>query len=410
MRVRHSVDEIPSAAWDELTQAADIDSSRGFLQFREYLEPGDSVLITTGPTGRLRAALRGVMAVPASGLTSDPWKFLGSQAVLRLEDGDSDTEAAALRRAQRSLICGAAGEEAETDGEAPLWQLLTSGIGPCLVIREFDRSEFLCHPEADAAEAESLAAALVRAAQVEALRRGAGAVTFPFVSPRDHVLRAVLTEAGFRGGAMTGASWLDTDDYESYEAFLAGLPSRRRRRYRLEEQQLQEAPDLSASEIDLVEHAGRIAELEAQTLVKHGGQADAEAIRRARLEIAGKLPDAVRIPAVARDGQIIACAMHLLGRKSVVFMTYGCDYGVEHRGAAYPWAAFYYPIRTAIAHGVPAVRLGLEGFEAKSRRGATVEARELWVWTPKADALGQLGDLLELVGGRNTAYLKRFSD
>lgn len=66
IRVLRSVDEIPSADWEELTQEADIDSSRGFLQFREYLEPGDSVLITMGPEGRLRGALRGVMAVPGS--------------------------------------------------------------------------------------------------------------------------------------------------------------------------------------------------------------------------------------------------------------------------------------------------------------------------------------------------------
>lgn len=407
IRVLRSVDEIPSADWEELTWEADIDSSRGFLQFREYLEPGDSVLITVGPEGRLRGALRGVMAVPGSGLTSDPWKFVGAQAVLRLGEGESETEAAALRRAQRALVCGATGEEAETDGEAPLWQLLTRGIGPCLVVREFDRSEILCHPGADAAEAQSVAARLVRTAQTEALERGAGAVAFPFVSPRDSLLRAVLTEAGFRGGAMTGASWLETGGYGSYEEFLAGLPSRRRRRYRMEEKRLQEASDLTAGEVDLVEHAGRIADLEARTLVKHGGQADAEAIRRARLEIAGRLPDAVRIPAVVQGGRIIACALHLRGRKSVVFMTYGCDYGVEDRGASYPWAAFYYPVRTAIDHGASAVRLGLEGFEAKTRRGATVEARELWVWTPETTALGRLGDLLELVGERNTAYLKR---
>ncbi|MER5969538.1 peptidogalycan biosysnthesis protein [Streptomyces sp. NPDC002055] len=407
--VLRSVDEVPAGEWEELTEAADIDSARGFLQFREYQEPGDSVLFTARSAGRLRGALRGVMAVPRSGATSDPWKFIGSDAVLRPADGEREDETADLRRDRRALVHAAAGEPAGA-ADTPLWQLLTDGVGPALVVREFDRSELWCHPGADRAEAADLAARLLRAAQTEAVERGAGAVALPFVSPRDTLLREVLTEAGFRGGAMTGASWLDTAGRGSYEEFLAGLPARRRRYYRTEEERLHRAPGLSTGEADPVAHARRIGELEAQTLIKHGGTADAEAIGRARIEIARRLPEAVRIPVVERDGRIVACAMHLAGRRSVVFMTYGCDYGVEDRGASYPWAAFYYPVRTAVAGGATAVRLGLEGFEAKTRRGARVEARELWVWTPRASARGPLGDLLDLVGARNTAYLRRFSD
>ncbi|MFI0774106.1 GNAT family N-acetyltransferase [Streptomyces sp. NPDC021212] len=410
MSVLRSVDEIEPAEWEELTREADIDSSRGFLQFREYLEPGESVLITArSAAGRLRGALRGVLAVPGSGLTSDPWKFLGSEAVLRIDDGEDEDRARSLRRAQRALVHGAAGEREERDGAEPLWQVLTRSVGPCLVVREFDRSEVLCHPEAAPAESEELVRRLVGAAQAEAAARGAGAVAFPFVRPRDGVLRAVLAEAGFRGGAMTGASEMKTAGFGDYEEFLAALPSRRRRLYRLEERRLRDIPGLSAGEVDLAGNAERIAELEARTLVKHGGLADPEAIRRARIELAGRLPDAVRVPAVRKDGRIIACALHLQGGKSVVFMTYGCDYGVEDRGASYPWAAFYHPVRTAIASGAATVRLGLEGFEAKTRRGAVTEARELWVWTPDATALGQLGDLLGLVDERNAAFLKRYT-
>ncbi|NGO47513.1 GNAT family N-acetyltransferase [Streptomyces ureilyticus] len=404
----NSVDDIPVGEWEELTHESDIDASRGFLQFREFLEPGESVLLTSRSAGRLQGALRGVLAVPESGLTSDPWKFVGSQAVLRLDDSE-EGKAAPLRRAQRALACEAAGAKEETDGEAPLWQVLSRGVGPCLVVREFDRSELQLHPEADAAEAESLAAQLVRAAQTWVVEKGAGAVAFPFVSPRDGRLREVLTQAGFRGGAMTGASWMDTGRFGSYEEFLTALPSRRRRRYLLEERRLQEAPGLATGVADLARNAERVAALEAQTLIKHGGKADVEAIRRARIELAGRLPDAVRVPTVEQDGRILACALHLQGRKSVVFMSYGCDYGVEDRSAAYPWAAFYYPIRTAITSGAATVRLGLEGFEAKTRRGAVTEARELWVWIPDAVRLGRLGELLDLVGDRNTAYLKRFA-
>jgi hypothetical protein len=40
------------AEWDELTQRAELDFSRGFLQFREYLEPGESALLTIRSAGQ----------------------------------------------------------------------------------------------------------------------------------------------------------------------------------------------------------------------------------------------------------------------------------------------------------------------------------------------------------------------
>lgn len=401
-----SVDDVPAAEWDELTQEADIDFSRGFLQFREYLEPGESVLLTIRSAGRLRGALRGVMTVPGSGLTSDPWKFISTEAVLRLREDEDEARATRLRRAQRALVRAAAGKGA--DGDAPPWQWLTQGIGSCLVVREFDRSELLCHPEADTAETEHITARLIHEAQAIALDMGAGAVAFPFVSPREGLLREALAAAGFRGGALTGASWIDVRGCGSYTEFLARMPTRRRRRYRLEEQELLQADGFSVGEVGLADNAERIAALEAQTLRKYGAQADAEAIRRTRVELASRLPDAVRISAVERDGQIIACAMHLQGPKSVLCLSYGCDYGVTDRSMSYPWAVFYHPVKMAISAGSDSLRLGLEGFEAKTIRGAVVEARELWVWTPDTAALGKLADLLDMVGARNTEYLARF--
>jgi predicted N-acyltransferase len=223
------------------------------------------------------------------------------------------------------------------------------------------------------------------------------------------LLRESLAEAGFRGGALTGASWIDVRGCGSYSEFLARMPTRRRRRYRLEEQELRQAAGFSVGEVSLADNAERVAVLEAQTLAKYGAQVDPEAIRQTRIELVSRLPDAVRISAVERDGQIIACAMHLQGHKSVLCLSYGCDYGVPDRSMSYPWAVFYHPVQMAIAHGADMVRLGLEGFEAKTMRGAVVEARELWVWTPDTTTLGRLGDLLDMVSARNTEYLARFS-
>jgi hypothetical protein len=46
----------------------------------------------------------------------------------------------------------------------------------------------------------------------------------------------------------------------------------------------------------------------------------------------------VHISAVERDGEIIACALLLQGAKSVLCLSYGCDYGVADRSMSYPWA------------------------------------------------------------------------
>jgi hypothetical protein len=67
------------------------------------------------------------------------------------------------------------------------------------------------------------------------------------------LLRELLAEAGFRGVAITGASWIDIQGCGSYQEFLARLPTRRRRRYRLEEQELLQAADFSVGEVDLLE-------------------------------------------------------------------------------------------------------------------------------------------------------------
>ncbi|MEV5593645.1 GNAT family N-acetyltransferase [Streptomyces sp. NPDC052496] len=395
--------EIPPDAWDTLTQDLDIDADRGYLRFREYLEPGQNLVVTVRVSGTLRGALHGALTTARTGLASHPWKFIGSESVLRLAEDEPDAEGA--RRAHRDLA--GSGQAAPADDAEPIWRVLDRRFGSCYVIRGFDSSEVILDPGLDAAAAEHVTGQLVQEARSAALNHGAGAVVFPYVRPGDQLLRGVLAEQGFHSAVTTAASAFHLHGRTTFDAYLEGLPSRRRRRYRQEEQQLLTS-GLSTGEIDLVANAERIAVLEAQTLAKHGGQPDPEAIRRARTVLAEALPDAVRVPAVHRDGRLIACALHLLGRRSSLFMAYGCDYDVADRGPSYPWSCFYHPIRTAIERGAETVRLGLEGFEAKAQRGATVEEREMWVWVPES-AAEQPGVLLDFLHARNTAYLRRFT-
>jgi predicted N-acyltransferase len=402
--VLHGVSDIAADDWDALTRDLDIDADRGYLRFREYLESGQSLVVTERGSGELRGALHGALTTSRTGMASHPWKFVGSPSVLRLAEDDPDAEQ--VHRTLRDLA-GAGQSEAAEDAE-PVWQVLDRRFGSCYVIRGFDSSELILRPRLDAVEAEQVTRRLIEKAQSAALEHGAGAVAFPFVRPGDKVLRGVMAEYGFRSGVVTAASAFHLNGCTTYEEYLEQLPSRRRRRYRQEERQLLTS-GLSTGETDLLTHAERIARLEAQTLAKHGGRPDPAAIQRARTVLAEALPDAVRVPAVRRDGVLIACALHLLGRRSSLFMAYGCDYDVADRGPSYPWSCFYHPIRMAIEHGAETVRLGLEGFEAKAQRGAVPEEREMWIWTPDPEAGARVGALLEFLNARNTAYLARFS-
>ncbi|HEV2638664.1 MAG TPA: peptidogalycan biosysnthesis protein [Actinocrinis sp.] len=400
--VLNSVDEVPAADWERLTRRSDIDSSRGFLRFREYLEPGRDLLLTASAEGELAAALRAVIAVPGSGFTSDPWKFLGSTAVLRAEPGQDEAELKALHETHAGLIRGGDGED------GPLWQTLTRRFGPCFVVREFDRSELWYAPELDPAARARATETLIAAAQRVAIAQGAGTVAFPYVPVSDPLLREALTAAGFQHGTLTGACTIDTRGCADYADFLSRLPSRRRRMFRLEEQRLADAPDLDQGAVDLGANADRIAQLEVNTLLKYGGVADRDAIYEARIKLAEELPEAVRIAAVRRGGELIASAMHLVGRQSVVAMTYGADYGIEDRSSAYSWAIVYFPVRLAVEAKLDGVRMGFEGFRAKTVRGALVEPREMWLWTPDPAGRAELGELLGLVGARNDAYLSQY--
>ena len=397
------IDAVDPAQWAELTRAADLDAAAGFLRFREYLEPGDSFLLVVRDGGRLRGALHGACSVPASGLSSDPWKFLAADAVLRLDGDPSDED---VRRSRAAIVRTLAG--ADGSGTAPLWSRLADRLGPCLVVREFDASRLVSDPDLTPAESSTVADTLVRAAQDLTVRRGAGALCFPYVETGNRVLRAVLADRGFRGGVMTAASRLSTAGFADHEAFLGSLPSRRRRIHRREEDQLRRADGLHLSHLELADAVPRVAVLEANTLAKHGGTVAPETLHRARAEMLRCLPGAAFVPAVTRHGEPIACAVHLVGRRNLYFLAYGCDYTVEDRSHAYPWAAFYSPVRRAVAAGCDAVLLGLEGLEAKSRRGAAVEPRETWIWMPERAAFDGVTELLGLVTARTTAYLERF--
>ncbi|MEN3308448.1 MAG: hypothetical protein V7603_4650 [Micromonosporaceae bacterium] len=393
----HTVDP---AAWTELDRAGDVDTGRACLHFREQLEPGPPVVLTLDDATGVCAAACGVLTVPETALTSHPWKLLCDEQMLRLA-GDED--AGAVRARHAALVSDAGGGG---PGHDPV-ELLTRTLGTVFVVRGLDRSQVLLAGHLSVEDRRRAAALLVTSAQRYAADGLAGAIAFPFVLPADGLLAGTLAAAGFRRLLITAVAGFDLSAYESPAAFLASLPRSARYRHRKEPAELAGA-GLAVTEIPLADHVDRVAALEAQNATQHGGRAAPERIARARRFMADTLGDAVRVAAAARDGQLVACGLYLLGRTRCLSLAYGCDYTVADRATAYPCLSLYQPVALALRHRVPEVRLGFEGFQAKVLRGARLVDREMWLWTPDPRRRERLEPLLRFMDARTRGHLSRY--
>jgi predicted N-acyltransferase len=391
---------IDPGAWAALDRAGDVDTSWACLRFREQVEPGASVVLTLDDATGVCAAACGVLTTPETALTSHPWKLLGSEQMLRI-DGAQDGDA--VRAEHAALVSRAVGGD---HGDDPV-ALLTRRLGPVLVIRGIDRSQVLLAaylPDRDRRRATEL---LITGAQRHVMEGLAGAIAFPFVVPADELLAVSLASAGFQRLLITAVAGFDVGGHTSVEAFHASLPSSARRHHRREPAALA-AAGLTITEIPLAEHADRVAALEAQNIAKYGGQPAPDRIAQARRMMAGLLGDAVRVGAVYRDDQLIACGLYLLGRSRCLSLSFGCDYTVADRATAYPCLTFYQPVARAIHERVPEVRLGFEGFQAKVQRGSRLVDREMWLWVPDSGCGERLEPLLRFVDGRTRKHLDKY--
>jgi hypothetical protein len=370
-----SIAEVPSVDWDRLTTSGTSDLNHGYLAFREWLEPGEAVVFTYTEAETVVGGMHAVRTTPRSGLFSHPWKMLADEQFLRTAPDGSD---GAVRKEHRALV------------DAVDW-------GEVLVVRGFDHSAVLSDDERVIGE-------LVTAAR----RRSGGALVFPFVDPADTALRNVLRQAGFRQGTLTAVGLFELAGQTDYDRFLTAMPGRFRRHHVKEGKSFAES-GLSVREVPLTgRFLEEVVDLEAQNTAKYGGSPDVERLRRARRMLADLVPGGVRVPAVHRDGRMIACGVHLVCSSSYHILGYGCDYSVEDRSSAYQCLTFYDPIRFCIDRGLHQCRLGFEGLAAKYQRGAKVRRREMWMWTDSKSQLSRLNDLLAFIDQRNTDYLSRF--
>ncbi|KUL32181.1 GNAT family N-acetyltransferase [Streptomyces regalis] len=354
--------------WQELYGADRADLSLGYARLREHMKPGDPLLLTAADDSGVCLALHGALTTPASGLFSHPWKLLTSEQLRRPEEGDAERVGEDHADALRAVTGG-------TDGSVPDAAALTAVLGEAMVFRSFDSSEAGLRADLDGQERQHALRALLKHAQ-QAVRDGAaGAICVPFVRADDETLRTALARCGFRGAVLTAVTAFDLRGVSSYEEYLAGLPSRRRRLHRKEEQALTDS-GLRLDSWSLAGHVNRIAALEARNIAKHGGQPNPQALVAARTTMAALLGDRIRVPvALDETGEPAACGIHMTDGQNYCILMYGADASVSEGVPVYPCLTFYEPLRHAARHGLRTVRLGFEAYSAKLRRGARLRYR-----------------------------------
>jgi hypothetical protein len=177
----------------------------------------------------------------------------------------------------------------------------------------------------------------------------------------------------------------------------------RRRRFLKEERALADS-GLTLTAVPLADNLRRVCQLEAQTASAHGGTPDLGGLVELRTRMLECLGAAIRVPAAAAGGRIVACGIDVTDPDDDYGLVYGCDYSVPERSTAYMCLTFYEPIRYCIARGLGRLRLGFEAFVPKLLRGATVTPRETWVWTPDRQLLEGLSVLLGFLTARADSY------
>lgn len=397
-----SIDSISREDWDRICRDRGPDLGHEYLKFREHLEPGEASVLTIRESQEIVGAAHGAWTTRSSGLFSDPWKLLTNEQFLRIgEDDDGER----LRDRHAALVTAVAPGTARGLVEGP--ELLSGAVGEAFTVRAYDASEVVVSPHLPAEKRRLACTEIVSSAQHMVQAEQTGAIVFPFVRPDDDLLRSVLRDAGFRSGTLTAASTFELGSFDTYEHYVARLPSRVRRHYGKGAQELRDER-LTVDSVPLLPNVDRIAALEAQTAVKNGGQPDVDKLRSARSAMGELMPNGVRVAAARSEGGIVACAVHLDGPEGCCVLGYGCDYATDMRSVAYRYLMFEEPISRCVRNNVPAYRLGFEAFVPKRQRGARVARRETWLWVPNERQLESLGDLLAFMDERNSQYLEKF--
>jgi Peptidogalycan biosysnthesis/recognition len=383
------LEEFRRRRWDRAAGPAALQYSDEFLLSRQHAEPGRyGVLVDRADAPRAGFPL--FTTTPQTALFSDPWQLLTADQFRRGDDPPLRDRHAHLVRA----VLAAAGADR---------------LGPIAVSRCFDESSVLADPTLPAADRDAAVDAVLRGAQALVEAEGLAAVALPFVAADDGDLRARLRRLGFAGGLITGRSVVELPaGVGSVEDWVATLSKNTRRRYRKERDRFAASgvriETLPTDDATL----RRLAELEVQTLVRHGGHGDVDTLARLRRYFADIWGDKLRLTGAYAGPDLVAGSVDMVGRSDLHGMTYGRDYRRPRIDALYPQLAYWTPVAYCLSAGIRRLRYGFEAFEPKLLRGASLTGLELWIWTPSPAVTTALADLLHFLDTRTRAYLTRW--
>lgn len=206
-------------------------------------------------------------------------------------------------------------------------------------------------------------------------------VFFPHVRD-DDPLAGLLATAGFTRSAVDPYCVLPVSG--TFEEYLARLSQSKRRGIRRDRREVRDAGFV----LDLVALAdcdlGRLAELDAALLRKHGNDASVRA-SRAVLEGLAHGPE-VLVTTASRDGVVAGFGVMVeherRGSRQWFGNRAGFDYELQGEAPLYFEVLFYSPYEWAAERGVDAIHVGMGSTGAKVGRGALAHPQSCWVrWT-----------------------------
>lgn len=175
--------------------------------------------------------------------------------------------------------------------------------------------------------------------------------------------QASATDAGFLPRLTQQFHW-ENDGYESYDAFLAKLSSRKRKALRKERAAAQDGVDICRLRGDAIEpaHWDAFWEFYQDTGARKWGQ---PYLTRAFFDALHTMRDQVLLVFAYREGRPIAGALNFIGHEVLFGRYWGC---VEDRPYLHFELCYHQAIDFAIANGLKRVEAGAQG-EHKLARG-----------------------------------------
>jgi predicted N-acyltransferase len=220
----------------------------------------------------------------------------------------------------------------------------------------------LLAPGLDEAEREQVTRELLDEVHAVAAERDCGSIHFLFTTAEE---RATLEAYGFFPRASFQYHF-ENREYESFDAFLARMTSRKRKQIRKERRRVHEVIDgarfIPGSELGDLQ-LRNLARFYRSTTDAHGGHAYLQSgFFRHLVELA---PDRVQFLEIEKDGHPIAGALFLESADALYGRYWGCDEQVDFLHFE---AACYQGIERCIQRGIPLFEAGAQG-EHKLVRG-----------------------------------------